>query len=114
MSTLRAIGYTRCSTNEQADSGLGLESQSERIRAYCTMRSLDLLDLICDPGVSGGKPLSKRDGGMRLLHAPSPSETADRLLTPIGTGQSPWGRPANPFARIRVPPGAAVVVALQG
>ena len=64
---MKAIGYTRCSTNEQADSGLGLEAQAERIRAYCTMRGLELPDLITDAGVSGGKPLASRDGGQRLL-----------------------------------------------
>ena len=66
---MKAIGYTRCSTNEQADSGLGLEVQAERIRAYCTMRGSELLDLITDAGVSGGKPLASRDGGQRLLTA---------------------------------------------
>jgi len=66
---MKAIGYTRCSTNEQADSGLGLEAQAERIKAYCTMRGSELLELITDAGVSGGKPLASRDGGQRLLTA---------------------------------------------
>jgi len=64
---MKAIGYTRCSTNEQADSGLGLDAQSERIKAYCVMRGIDLADIITDAGVSGGKPLATRDGGQRLL-----------------------------------------------
>ncbi len=64
-----AIGYTRCSTHEQADSGLGLDVQTERIRAYCTLKGLALLDIITDAGVSGGKPLATRDGGQRLLDA---------------------------------------------
>ena len=64
---MKAIGYTRCSTNEQADSGLGLDAQSERIKAYCTMRGIELADIITDAGVSGGKPLATRDGGQRLL-----------------------------------------------
>ena len=66
---MNAIGYARCSTQEQADSGLGLEVQEERIRAYCTMRKLTLRDIVTDPGVSGGKPLAKRDGGNQLLSA---------------------------------------------
>ena len=64
---MKAICYVRCSTQEQADSGLGLEAQAERIRAYCVMRKLELLDIITDAGVSGGKPLASRDGGQQLL-----------------------------------------------
>ena len=66
---MRAIGYSRCSTNEQADSGLGLEVQRERIRAYCTLKGLVLDDVIVDAGVAGGKPLASRAGGRRLLEA---------------------------------------------
>jgi len=62
-----AIGYVRCSTHEQADSGLGLEAQTERVRAYCAMRDLTLLDVVRDAGVSGGKPLASRAGGQRLM-----------------------------------------------
>ncbi len=66
---MQAIGYTRCSTHEQADSGLGLDAQAERIRAYCTLKGLQLIDIITDAGVSGGKPLAKREGGRALLVA---------------------------------------------
>ena len=64
---MKAIGYTRCSTQEQADSGLGLTAQTQRLRAYCGMKGLAILDIIEDPGVSGGKPLADRDGGRELL-----------------------------------------------
>ena len=64
---MKAIGYTRCSTQEQADSGLGLTAQTERIRAYCKMKGMALLGIVEDPGVSGGKPLADRDGGRELL-----------------------------------------------
>jgi DNA invertase Pin-like site-specific DNA recombinase len=64
----KAIGYTRCSTHEQADSGLGLDAQAERIRAYAHLKGLDL-ELITDAGESGGKPLATREGGQRLLDA---------------------------------------------
>ncbi len=66
---MKAIAYTRCSTQEQSDSGLGLEVQSERIRAYCTMRGIGLDEITIDAGVSGGKPLASRDCGRRLLEA---------------------------------------------
>jgi DNA invertase Pin-like site-specific DNA recombinase len=64
---MKAIGYIRCSTHEQADSGLGLDAQAQRIRAYCGMKGLDLIEIVTDAGVSGGKPLAARNGGQRLL-----------------------------------------------
>lgn len=64
---MKAIGYVRCSTQEQSDSGLGLEAQRTRIRAYATLKGLRLVDIIEDAAVSGGKPLASRDGGARLL-----------------------------------------------
>ncbi|MCH7840683.1 MAG: recombinase family protein [Planctomycetes bacterium] len=66
---MKAIGYTRCSTHEQADSGLGLDVQTQRIRAYCGMKDMDLIEIVTDAGVSGGKPLASREGGQRLLDA---------------------------------------------
>ena len=38
-----ALGYIRVSSEEQADHGLGLESQRQRIKAYCEMKGLDLV-----------------------------------------------------------------------
>ncbi len=66
---MNAIGYVRCSTQEQVDSGLGLEAQETRIKAYCAMRNLDLVQIITDAGVSGAKPLANRQGGKQLLMA---------------------------------------------
>ena len=43
----KAIGYMRCSTQEQADSGLGLDAQAERIRPYAALKGLDL-DIVTD------------------------------------------------------------------
>jgi site-specific DNA recombinase len=62
-----AIGYIRVSSEEQADSGLGLEAQRQRIRAYCEMKGLHLAHIFEDAGVSGGKPLATRPDGARLL-----------------------------------------------
>jgi DNA invertase Pin-like site-specific DNA recombinase len=64
-----AIGYVRVSSEEQADSGLGLEAQRERIRAFCTLKGLQLAEVFEDAGVSGGKALESRPAGYRLLAA---------------------------------------------
>src|SRR5271169_2752133 len=62
-----ALGYVRVSTDEQAERGLGLEAQRQRIRAYCEMKGLHLATIFEDPGLSGGKPLGSRSAGGRLL-----------------------------------------------
>jgi DNA invertase Pin-like site-specific DNA recombinase len=64
-----AIGYVRVSSDEQADSGLGLQAQRQRILAFCMLKGLRLADVYEDAGVSGGKPLGSRPAGARLLHA---------------------------------------------
>jgi DNA invertase Pin-like site-specific DNA recombinase len=50
---VRAVGYIRVSTEEQGQSGLGLEAQDSAIRAEVTRRGWDLLEVFSDPGVSG-------------------------------------------------------------
>jgi len=67
--TQRAIGYVRVSTQEQAESGLGLDAQERAIRLYCEMKGFDLVDLIRDEGVSAGKALGDRPGGADLLYS---------------------------------------------
>lgn len=62
-----AVLYIRVSTDEQARHGVSLDAQEERLRAYCTMRGLTVVDTIRDEGVSAFKHLDKRPGGARLL-----------------------------------------------
>src|SRR5215510_7955676 len=64
-----AICYIRVSSEEQADTGLGLEAQRQRIAAYCAMKGLRLAEVFEDPGISGGKPLATRPAGSQLLAA---------------------------------------------
>jgi DNA invertase Pin-like site-specific DNA recombinase len=64
-----AISYIRVSSEEQADSGLGLEAQRQRIAAYCHRKGVHLAEVFEDPGVSGGKPLASRPAGSKLLAA---------------------------------------------
>ena len=65
----KAIAYIRVSTEEQATEGVSIEAQEQAIKAYCTLRKLELVELVVDAGVSAGKALSKREGGNRVLQA---------------------------------------------
>nr|WP_229383781.1 recombinase family protein [Microbacterium allomyrinae] len=49
---MRAIGYLRVSTEEQADSRLGLEAQQATVTAYAASHGWDL-DFFADEGMSG-------------------------------------------------------------
>ena len=52
MNSTTVVGYVRVSTDEQAASGLSLDSQRERIRAYCHARGWVLADIVTDAGWS--------------------------------------------------------------
>jgi site-specific DNA recombinase len=62
---MRAIGYVRVSTEKQADRGVSLEAQTEKIRAMTLLHDADLTDIIVEAGESA-KSL-KRPGMQRLL-----------------------------------------------
>lgn len=64
---MQAAAYIRVSTEEQATEGVSLDAQEATLRAYCTLRGLELAEVVVDAGVSAGKPLSTRDGGAHLL-----------------------------------------------
>jgi DNA invertase Pin-like site-specific DNA recombinase len=49
------VGYVRVSTDEQADSGLGLASQRDAIEAECVRRQWRLIAIYEDAGISGKK-----------------------------------------------------------
>ncbi len=62
-----AVGYVRVSTNEQADSGAGLEAQRRAIALACEARGWDLAQVFEDGGASG-KDL-RRPGLLAALDA---------------------------------------------
>src|SRR5437762_222185 len=65
LSTMRAIGYVRVSTDKQADHGVSLEAQEAKIRAMATVQGAEIVELIVDGGESA-KDL-KRPGMEHLL-----------------------------------------------
>jgi site-specific DNA recombinase len=62
-----AVLYLRVSTQEQAREGISLAAQEARLRAYCALRGLQVVEVVTDAGVSGGKPMHSRAGGQRIL-----------------------------------------------
>lgn len=61
MNRKQAIGYIRVSTEKQAEEGVSLEAQKEKIRVWCEMHEYELLCIEEDAGVSG-KSMKKREG----------------------------------------------------
>ncbi len=49
---MRVLGYVRVSTEEQSDSGAGLEAQRRAIAAECERRGWQLLEVVEDAGFS--------------------------------------------------------------
>ena len=62
---MRAIGYARVSTDKQADHGVSLEAQQQKIQAMAVVHGAELTEMIVDGGESA-KSLN-RPGMERLL-----------------------------------------------
>jgi DNA invertase Pin-like site-specific DNA recombinase len=62
---MKAVGYIRVSTTKQANEGVSLEAQAEKIKAYCALKDLDLTGIISDAGKSGSK--ANREGFQEVL-----------------------------------------------
>jgi DNA invertase Pin-like site-specific DNA recombinase len=62
---MKALGYVRVSTDQQAERGVSLEAQAEKIRAMAVVHNAVLVEIIVDGGESA-KSLN-RPGMARLL-----------------------------------------------
>lgn len=63
---MRALGYIRVSTAEQAMDGIGLAAQRSRITSWCEATGAELVEVIEDAGVSGTRALIERPNGARI------------------------------------------------
>jgi DNA invertase Pin-like site-specific DNA recombinase len=61
----KAIGYIRVSTEMQVNEGVSLDAQSAKIRAYCELNDLELIEIVCDAGKSA--KTTNRDGLQKCL-----------------------------------------------
>jgi Resolvase, N terminal domain len=77
---MKTIGYVRVSTDKQADRGVSLEAQAEKIRAMGVVHNAELIDIIVD----GGAEVPR--GGWNMSHE-SPSRP------PLPIANSAWYDP---------------------
>lgn len=63
---MKVYGYLRVSTDQQAESGLGLEAQKRSIEDYARKSSYDV-EFFSDEGLSGSLSLEKRPGMLELI-----------------------------------------------
>ena len=62
---MKALGYIRVSTEDQAREGISLDNQEAKIKSYASLHDLELMEIIRDEAASG-KTLD-RPGMVRLL-----------------------------------------------
>jgi site-specific DNA recombinase len=80
-----AVGYCRVSSQDQID-GTSLKSQEDQIRAYCTMKGIELAAVLVDAAVSGGKPLGLRPEGSKLHTMIKSGEVQAVIITKLDRG----------------------------
>ncbi|MGC2778458.1 MAG: recombinase family protein [Bradyrhizobium sp.] len=71
---MRVLGYCRVSTQDQANSGLSLETQQQQIVGYGMMKGWQIAEFFIERGVSGSVPLAERPEGQRLLATLQPGD----------------------------------------
>lgn len=62
---MKAVGYIRVSTEEQAREGVSLDNQRKRIEAFCVAKKWTLGRIYADEGVSGSS--LKREAVQELI-----------------------------------------------
>jgi putative DNA-invertase from lambdoid prophage Rac len=76
---MAVYGYTRVSTDRQANEGESLGVQKRTIEGYAMMLGLQVDEVFVERGVSGSTPLPSRPQGTKLLAATKPG---DVVITP--------------------------------
>src|SRR5690242_13931973 len=76
---MAVYGYTRVSTDRQANEGESLDVQERTIAGYAMMHGLKVDRIFSERGISGSKPLADRPEGGALLSVLKPG---DIVITP--------------------------------
>ena len=82
MEKMRTVAYVRVSTNKQADRGMSLEAQQEKMAAYATLYDLELVETIVERGLSA-KSVSGRPGLVKALKMLEDGEAEGLLVVKL-------------------------------
>lgn len=75
-----AIAYIRVSTKDQSENGFSLDMQKHEIQRYCEYHKLNLIEIICDAGISG-KSIEARKGITKLVDQYITTKQVDHVIT---------------------------------
>jgi site-specific DNA recombinase len=64
---MKAVGYIRVSSEEQASTGFGLATQEAAVRAFADSQGYELVEVVADPAISGATKPAERPGFGRVL-----------------------------------------------
>ena len=81
----RVSGYIRVSSMTQTD-GSSLDVQKAQIEAYCALKGFELVNVYCDAAVSGGKPISGRPEGSKLMASIENGEIQAMIICKLDRG----------------------------
>ncbi|MEM3658598.1 MAG: recombinase family protein [Candidatus Hadarchaeum sp.] len=81
---MKVLGYARVSTENQVKSG-SLEEQKNQIRRFCELQGHELLDILCDAGLSA---LSDRPAWKRAMELARENKIEAIVVTKLDR----WGR----------------------
>lgn len=70
---MKAVGYVRVSTEEQAREGVSLAHQEKKIRDYCNLHDIELVSIVKDEGISA-KDIESRPGARGVIDAAQKKE----------------------------------------
>lgn len=66
---MKIVGYLRVSTDQQVESGLGLEAQKSACEDYAKKMGLEISEFFRDEGLSGSLSLEKRPGMLDAINS---------------------------------------------
>src|SRR5262245_23891727 len=79
---MKALGYLRVSTEDQAAEGMSLPAQRARVAAYAIAHGLDLVEVLSDEGISG-KRTDNRPGLQEALRRLRKRETGALIVVKL-------------------------------